>query len=459
MLKLSLLAATLSLAAGACGDSQDPAMTPDGPAAPSPHTFKLHVANIAPWLALKSGTIDAKTDATSGGAGPGQAWEATFTAGKGQHVSFATMFGESDDWFFGPGPEGIALYDDQGNAVSGDVTSQIKLWDAGTEVDEEPAVGPDTGPHQSSPTQGAADPNATVRELGTDIALTAGGTFTRPATSAMIQVTLTPIADRTFKLRIANVSTSTTMHTSAGDLPIHLSPPLYAVHIAPGPLFTTDAADRGQGLELIAESGRNAMLATSLRALTGVPTPISPGVWAVHRDPEPLYALGLPDRGQGLEHLAEDGNNTALGAAMTDLAAAGTVASAGVFDMPAGATAKSAATPGHEFVLEVSALPGDHLSFATMFGVSDDWVFATRPEGIALFAPDGTPNTGDVSDAIGIYDVGTEVDEELAIGPDTGPQQPAPNTGAADANTLVREVSSAVYGMPASAHLRVTLEP
>lgn len=455
MTKLSLLLLTAAIG---CGDSNDDKMMSPDAGAPAPQTFKLHVQNIAPWVALKSGTIDAKVDTTPGPAGPGGAWETTFTAGKGQKLSFATMFGQSDDWFFGPGPEGIALYDDQGNMVTGDVTDQVKLWDAGTEVDEEPGVGPDTGPKQASPTQGAPDPIAMVRELGTEVTLTDGSTFTRPATNAMIKVTLAKVADRTFKLRIENVSTATTLHTSAGNSGIGLSPPLYAVHVAPAPLFMTGTADRAQGLEAIAESGNNAPLRSSITALTGWPTPISPGVWAIHKAPEPLYALGLVDRGMGLEHLAEDGNNTVIGSAMAGLAAAGTVASAGVFDIPDGAQAKGPAVPGTGFTVEITGSPGDHVSFATMFGMSNDWIFATQPQGIALFDAGGSPFTGDVSEQLRIYDVGTEVDEEPAIGPDTAPQQPAPNTGANDADNLVREVATARYGMPASAHLRAWLE-
>jgi hypothetical protein len=102
----------------------------------------------------------------------------------------------------------------------------------------------------------------------------------------------------------------------------------------------------------------------------------------------------------------------------------------------------------------VTGVPGDHVSFASMFGMSNDWFFATRPEGIALFDAQDRPYRGDASDAIAIYDAGTEIDQELAIGPDTGPQQPAPNTGAPDPIAQVRELP-----MPASAHLRVTLEP
>jgi hypothetical protein len=453
MHKLTLLASTLSLAAACTSDEKM------GAPPPVPTNFVLRIANIAPWTVLKSGLQAQKIDGTSGALGPGDALEIQFTAGTKQFVSFAAMLGESNDWFFAPGPTGIALYDATGNPVSGDVTSQVSLWDAGTEIDQEPAVGDATGPRQPTPDYGAPDPVAMVRELGTNVMLSSGATFVRPATADMIQVTLTPGANRQFTLRIQNVSTTTTLVTSQGARAIHISPAVWALHIAPNPLFTPGAPDRGQGLELVAESGRGTMLAGVMNELSGVATPISPGVFAVHRAPEPLFGLGLADRGLGLEHLAEDGNNMAIADAMAGARDQGQLSLAGSFDIPVGATARGAATPGNAFELQIMGLPGDRLSFATMFGMSNDWVFASEPEGIALFDDDAMPTTGEVTEQVGIYDVGTEIDEELAIGPDTGPQQPMPNTGAADPVDQVREVPTSVYGVPASAHLRVTLIP
>jgi hypothetical protein len=453
-----LAAASISFALGACATDHD-APPPDGPGAPTPTTFKLRIDNIAPWTVLESGAQLQKESGASGAAGPGDSFDLTFTAGTTQSVSFAMMFGESNDWFFAPGPAGIALYDAQGKPVSGDVTSQVALWNAGTELDQEPGVGDATGPNQPAPDYGAPDPDPNVRQLAQTVALSDGSMFTLPAIGDMIQVTLTPGANQQFTLHIANVSTAATLVTSQGARAIHLSPPVWAVHILPAPLFDAGKPDRGQGLELVAESGRGAMLTASLGELTGAATPISPGVFVVHRDPDPLYSLGLADRGQGLEHLAEDGNNTALSSAMSGIAQAGGVAMAGAFDTPVGAAARGAAAPGAGYEVTLTAVPGDHVSFATMFGMSDDWFFGTEPEGIALFDEAGNPVNGDVSDHVGIYDAGTELDEQLAIGPDTGPQQPAPNTGAADPVAQVRAVSAARYGQPASAHLRVTLTP
>ena len=41
--------------------------------------------------------------------------------------------------------------------VTGDITSSISLWDAGTEVNQEPGAGADQAPRQSGPNTGAAE--------------------------------------------------------------------------------------------------------------------------------------------------------------------------------------------------------------------------------------------------------------------------------------------------------------
>jgi len=459
MFKLELLAAALSLLAAACGESMTQSSSPDATTTPTPTTFTVRIENVAPWTVLKSGTQIVKTSGVPGAAASGDAYEITFTAGKGQKVSFASMFGESNDWFFAPDPAGIALYDSDGNPVSGDVTDQIKLWNAGTEVDQEPAVGPDTAPHQSAPDAGAPDPDATVREIPVDVTLTDGSTFTRPAIADMLEATLTPGKNGAFTLRIENVSTDQTLVTSQGARAIHLSPPVWALHIAPAPLFDAGKADRGQGLEQVAESGNPTWLGASMHALSGVATPVSPGVFVVHRASEPLFSLGLPDRGQGLERLAEEGNAAPLLASIDGVSMAQGFSMTGGFDTPVGATSPGPARPGSAFELTLSAMPGDRLSFATMFGMSDDWFFAAPSDGIALFDAWDQPVSGDVSDEIGLFDAGTELDEELGIGPDTAPQQAAPDTGPADPIDQVRAVPASEYPLPASAHLRVTITP
>lgn len=455
--------AGLTAFTAACGDPDEPidpspdaAVDPSPDAPPAPVTIGVRIENVAPWTVLKSGLASTKVVPSPGPLGPGEAYDLTFTAGRGQRFSFAAMLGESNDWFFGPGPAGIALYDAQDNPVAGDVTAQIELWNAGTEIDQEPAVGDSTGPRQSAPDAGAPDPDATVRSIPVTSTLGDGSSFTRPAIDQMIRVTVTPGANRQFTVRVQNVSTATTLVTSAGARDVHISPLVWALHLAPGPLFTAGQADRGQGLEQIAEAGRGANLATVLGVLSGAATPISPTVWATHRASTPIYALGQADPGDGLERLAENGNPQLLADAIA-AGRAGLVGS-GIVNTPVGASMPGAARPGAAYELELTVVPGDRLSFATMFGMSNDWFFATDPDGIELFTADGTPMSGDVTHMIGIYDAGTELDEELAIGAGTGPQQPAPDSGPLDPIRQVRAVG-ARYAFPASAHLRVTLTP
>lgn len=442
----------VALAAAGCDDSDD-----DGGEGMQGSTsqFRIRIENIAPFTVLKSGVVNTKTSGAVGALASGEAYELTLSAGVGHAVSFASMLGESNDWFFAPGPAGIALYDQSGAPRSGDVTSEIRVWDAGTEVDEEPAVGGSTGPQQAAPDQGAPDDDPVVNALGSSVVLADGSRFDMPAVADMIKVTLTPRNERVFVLRIENVSDDGTLVTSQGTRAIHISPAVWALHAAPAPLFDDGAADRGEGLEYIAEAGRTGTLAAAIGELTGAATPFSPGVYAVSRGDEPLYSIGLAERGQGLERIAEDGNPRVLAEAM----AGEELADGGVFDTPAGIDDPGPARPGSAFEIALSAAPGDRLVFATMFGMSNDWFFGTPAAGIALFDADGAPIAGDVTSQVMIYDAGTELDQELAIGPDTGPQQAGPDTGRPDPVAQVRALGAGDYARPASAHMRVTVEP
>jgi hypothetical protein len=88
---------------------------------------------------------------------PGDSYEFTVTAVPGMKLFMTQMFGQSNDWFYSPGANGIALFDSKGNAVSGDITNQLYLWDAGTEKDEEIGIGPNQGPRQKGMNTGEAE--------------------------------------------------------------------------------------------------------------------------------------------------------------------------------------------------------------------------------------------------------------------------------------------------------------
>ena len=94
---------------------------------------------------------------------PGAAYEVTVSAMPGERLSLTLMMGQSNDWFYAPAESGIELFKD-GKAISGDITSQIMLWDIGTEVDQEAGIGSDQGPRQKGPNTGKAE-NGLVKKV------------------------------------------------------------------------------------------------------------------------------------------------------------------------------------------------------------------------------------------------------------------------------------------------------
>ena len=88
--------------------------------------------------------------------GPGGAYEFSFSAKHGMRFSFVMMFGQSNDWFYAPEAHGIDLFNN-GKPISGDITSKLVLWDAGTEMNQEPGIGPDQAPRQKAPNTGETE--------------------------------------------------------------------------------------------------------------------------------------------------------------------------------------------------------------------------------------------------------------------------------------------------------------
>lgn len=117
---------------------------------------------------------------------PGGAFEFDVEAAPGRYLSFASMFVPSNDVFLSPTPDGIALWPEGDGPVSGDVTDDVALWDAGTEPNGPPGRGPDQAPAQDSPTQGD-DEGGVVRPLDE---VDDGHEY--PAAADVIRVTLTP---------------------------------------------------------------------------------------------------------------------------------------------------------------------------------------------------------------------------------------------------------------------------
>jgi hypothetical protein len=107
----------------------------------------------------------------------------TIMAEPGEKLRFATMFGQSNDCFYAPRDGEIALFDKDGKPIIGERTVEVVLYDAGTEVNQVPGVGPDQGPRQDPSTwrQGELE-HATVQPVR--------DTFAYPPVAEVIRVTV-----------------------------------------------------------------------------------------------------------------------------------------------------------------------------------------------------------------------------------------------------------------------------
>ena len=437
--KMTLIGMTLLLIVACDTTTNEPQIEGD---------FKVTIENIAEAKSYSSSGAFNTPVGASGPAPifPGEAYEVSFSAAPGSKLSFATMFVQSNDLFYAPDGGGIDLYDSMGDQMVGDITSQIMLWDAGSELNQEPGLGTDQAPRQAGANTGAADTDNTVRLASDDFS-------NLPAVADVVQVSLSSNGATAFTLRIENVSSSSTLMTSdGGSTAVPLAPGVYVVHSGSDVLFAAGMADYGYGLAAIAEDGDPTDLSSMIAMDTGVTQLYAPGVYVVHESANPLFTADMADRGEGLEDLAEDGDPSSLAAA---LSASDMYSTSGAFNTPTGAAGPGALAPGASYEFIISAMEGDYLSLATMLVQSNDLFVAPSGMGIALFN-DGTAMTGDVTSYLSIWDAGTEVNETPGIGLNQAPRQAGAGAGL-DEMGLVRMVDD-MYAYPAlSEIIRVTI--
>ncbi len=194
----------------------------------------------------------------------------------------------------------------------------------------------------------------------------------------------------------------------------------------------------------------------NVSADSGLPTPLAPGVWVLHSEPGPLFIEGEADKGYGLEALAEDGDPSALAEALNGMGL-----HAGVFNTPAGADGPGVALPGGAYEFEVKASPDTpYLSFATMFVQSNDLFIGPGEAGIALFDMDGMAMEGmqDITAELELWDAGTEANEEPGVGGEQAPRQSGPNMGIPDIDDTVRVVDDGYTYPEVAALVKVTID-
>lgn len=377
--------AALPLLFAACSKSDD-----DGKQMGMPSTITVeNVLDAKPLV--QSGSF--KHDGAAPVIMPGESISFQFSAAKGQAISFATMYGWSNDLFFAPANPGITLYGEDGTPIEGDVSSQIKLWDNGTRLNQAP------GAEVTHPGTAEAMPKNIAEVSGSD----AQGNSYAPASSLM-KATLHYEDNSTFTLTIENTSGNTSN-------PTPFSPGVWAIsYIAggdllnPNPLYETGKPS-ANGLTQIAEMGDNSVLGEYITGQTGIFTPLSPVLVVVYNGIEnPIYKTAEKDRGQGLKELAQKGDASVLA---TYLKALDGVKE--VYVLPAaGSTVllpKIGEQAGSSVSQQLNVAKGDRVAIATMYGFSNDWFFASKENGV-----DATQK-GDISTTVALYDNGTAVNQ------------------------------------------------
>jgi hypothetical protein len=322
---------------------------------------------------------------------PGQSVTIKFSAAKGEAISFATMYGWSNDLFFAPANPGIQVYDSTGTPIQGDVSAQVRLWDNGTRINQAP------GANVQHP--GVAETKNISEVSGTD----AQGNTYLPA-SSLVKATLAYDGNSYFTLTLENISGGTANQTP-------LSPGVWTVSYIVGgalqastPLYAS-GQPTANGLTSIAEMGNNAPLSTYVTGITGIFTPLSPILVVIYNGiTNPIFTTGQYDAGKGLTPLAQKGNADTLAAYLKTLPGV-----KAVYVLPAPQTKVLlpviADAPGGSVSQQLSVTPGDRLAIATMYGFSNDWFFATSGNGV-----DATV-AGDLSSSIGLYDDGSAIEQ------------------------------------------------
>lgn len=302
---------------------------------------------------------------------PGQSVSIKFSAGKAQSLMFATMYGASKDWFFASKQPGIKLFDGNGNAITGDVSSEVLLWDNGSKDDI-------TGQAESKPIMQV--PNVTASKL------------------MKLNLAYNDVTSE-FTLMITNTSGGTANQTP-------FSPGVWAVSNYNGsqllnntPFFTPNALSNPEITD-IAQGGDITKMKMKLEANTGIMTGLSPALVVVYRgDKNPIYELGKIDNGMGLKEIAQFGNVTKLQNSLKSLPNVKAVYIAG----------NAPVSPGNKVMTSFKADQGDKIAYATMFGFSNDWFYANEQSLDAAVK-------GDLTSKTTLFDSGTGIDQYPGAG-------------------------------------------
>lgn len=335
--------------------------------------FFVELLNRSTYPFLGSGRLQFDRDADAGVA----AAEFEFEAPPDGRLSIVVARDPADGTFLGLGDGGVPLFE-KGVAREGDVSRQLALFEL--------APG-DAG-------------DLVVRQ-----------TSERPEAELSVEA----VSDTGFRAQLR--------------VPAGFAGGMFTVHRPPSDMFQVgDVPPNGLG-EFVTD-GDTSYFKTVADG-TNFSSHVAPGVYVVHSGGEPLFTRGEPDRGLGLEHLAEDANPFPLVDALKDTLD-------GVEPFPEAKLAYEADSETKEstsYSFVVWAEPGDRLSLAGMLAQTNDVFVGTPPRGIALFE-NGEPINGDYTSKLSLWDAGTEVNERPGYGPNQGPRQAKRNSGPSESEPI-----------------------
>lgn len=322
---------------------------------------------------------------------PGQEISFTFYAGKNQALMFATMYGYSNDMFFAPANPGIKLFDNDGNPTTGDISGQIKLWDNGTRQNQVP------GANVEHP--GTAEAQNVTEVPGMD-----AQENQYPAASELMKASLTyNSANSQFTITIRNNSAVPSI-PALRETPF--SPGLWAISNMNGddlmveePFFTPGQKSSTE-MTTLAETGNPTPLYDKVAATTGIITDLSPAVVVVYSGTRnPLYVLNERDGGAGLKELAQTGDGKKLKESLEKMRDVDQVYIIG----------NKAINPQESYEGAFIAREGYNITFATMFGYSNDWFYSTS-------STVESTTKGDITSRVSLLDNGTGVSQYPGAG-------------------------------------------
>lgn len=362
-----------------CDDDDDNNGNPNGNAV-------IEIENVTRMKDFnQSGTF--RGDGPNGVILPGQSVSFKFYAGKGQALAFATMYGYSNDLFFAPENPGLSLFDSDGNARTGDVSNQLSIWDNGTRVNQAP------GANVEHPGTAEAANVTAVPQRDAQ-----GHTYL--AASDLMKAELTyNSATSEFTITIRNTSGGTMNETP-------FSPGLWAVsnvldgNLTAGSPFFTPGQKSSTEMTALAEMGNPTSLYEKVSDNTGIITGLSPAIVVIYSgDTNPIYQLNQRDGGIGLKELAQKGETQKLKEALERLRNVDQVYVIG----------NDPVAPTKKIEGGFVAREGYNITFATMFGYSNDWFYSTNTIVTST-------TKGDITGRVSLLDNGTGVSQYPGAG-------------------------------------------